>query len=88
MLDRTNRELLRRRTTIWLSRRIDAMPVDSLRKNWYILGDVPPNYPVPAVQYTVRYHDYHACSPGGFIELRDIGRNFMRKRWFPRRERC
>lgn len=39
----------RRRQTIWLSRGINVNPFQADERQWYILGDLPPNYPVPAI---------------------------------------
>ena len=50
----------------------------------YAIGDVKPNYPMPAIRYTVSYHPRY---PGWFprvanlvLDIRD-NRRFMRKRW-------
>lgn len=43
-----DKELIRRRATVWLSRRMWESYVVR-HKIWYILGDVPPNYPVPSL---------------------------------------
>lgn len=46
-------EINRRKTTVYLSRKVKASTEAIKELEWYVLGDLPPHYPVPAIREVV-----------------------------------